>query len=267
MQHISPHLPNIMHLRKLLQTRITQWVGGCRSRIRERAEAFGAVEDILADYEVFCVCRGLCHPAGGEGGGGGLVRCLAGRGRGGGRGTWLRREAENRGGRKGKGKEERAEGVGMCMARGEREKGVPRKRGKKRKEARNVLSHSITPPLAHPTRLSSLQAPPSTTTRHTVSDSMGHLVDHDVILHRSITAGLKKMEYQNALSGVKSEKKTHVGKRPYEHPTLTRLPTTSIPIISSSPILPKEEREKKRHSLRRRSKIRIINPRSILHTH
>ena len=150
--------------------------------------------------------------------------------------------------------------------RGERE-GESRNRAKKRQKARYVLGHSITPPLAHPTRFSSLQAPPGTTARHTVSDSMGHLVDHDVILHRSVTAGLERMKRQNAPSEVKSEKKTHIGQRPYEHPTLTRLPTTSTPIISSSPILPKEEKEKKGHSLRRRSKIRIVNPRSILHAH
>ena len=128
--------------------------------------------------------------------------------------------------------------------RGERE-GESSNREKKRQKARYVLGHSITPPLAHPTRLRSLQAPPGTTTRHTVSNTMGHLVDHDVVFHRSVTAGLKKMEYQNALSGAKSEKMTHVGKCPDEHPTLTRLPTTSTPIISSSPILPKEEKGKK----------------------
>ena len=109
---------------------------------------------------------------------------------------------------KAKGKEERAEAVGMCTAkglRGEREKGAPRKRGKKRQKARNVLSHSITPPLAHPTGLRSLQAPAGTATRHTVSNTMGHLVDHDIILYRSVTAGLKRMKCQNALS--RSEKR------------------------------------------------------------
>ena len=143
----------------------------------------------MADYEVFCVCRGLCHPAGGTWG---LVGCLAGGGRG------------SRNGEGGKGREggpEEGE-----RRKGEREggEGVPRK---KRQEARHVLSHCITPPLTHPARFSSLQAPPGTTTRHTVSNTMGHLVNHDVILHRSVTAGLSKMKCQNALSGVKSEKK------------------------------------------------------------
>jgi len=147
---------------------------------------------------------------------------------------------------------------------GERREGGGREVGT---EERNLLSHSITPPLAHPTRLSSLQAPPRTTTRHTVRDPMGHLVDHDVVLHRSITAGLKEDEVLKRAIGSEKPKKTHVGKCPDEHPTLTRLPTKTHPIPSSAPSFPKTTQKKKGHSLRRRGKIRIVNPRSILHTH